>query len=578
MKVSDYIIKFFEEKEIDTIFGYLGGMITHLADSIGTNKNVRFIQTYHEQTAAIAIEGWARETGKPGVAMATSGPGATNMVTGIADAYLDSIPGIYITGQVNTYEYKYDKPIRQLGFQEMDVVSMVKDITKYSVMIVDEKKIRYELEKAYYMATEGRKGPVLLDIPMNIQRAEIAPNLLESFIPENKIEEKISLEKIYDLINKSEKPLLLVGGGCLSLESKKEIKKFVEKNKIPVVSSLMGRGTLDETKEEYIGMIGSYGNRCANMITASSDLLIAVGTRLDTRQTGAMVGEFLKNGKIIHIDIDDNELNFHRIERKINIKMKSEDFFRNLNKDNIINKKRENWIKFYEELKEKYNQNNEIKYNIKNKSPYRLIEILNNLSKENEVFIGDIGQNQMWTAQSLVLKNNQKFFTSGGLAPMGYSIPCAVGVAFAKNNDVNVYSICGDGGFHMSLQSLMLISQYNLPIKVIVMNNSALGMITQFQELYFNSRMTGTTEEGGYKVPNLDKIAAAYNLKYYELREKDLTDKKLIEEIINTRNCIVNYIIEGSTKVYPKLEYDSPIENPSPKLEIKELEKWIMQN
>ena len=574
MKVSDYIVKFFEEKKIDTVFGYLGGMITHLADSIAKNPNVDFIQVYHEQTASIAVEGYARENGNIGVAIATSGPGATNMITGIADAYFDSIPALYITGQVNTYEYKYDKPIRQLGFQETDVVSLVKGITKYATMITDESKIRYELEKAYFIAKEGRQGPVLLDIPMNIQRAEINPDILEGFIPNEKKEKIYDLEEINQLLKKAKRPMLLVGGGCINSNSQTEINSFVEKSGIPVVSSLMGKGSVDETKDEYMGMLGSYGNRCANIAVANADLLIALVTRLDTRQTGAMVNEFLRNGKIIHIDIDEAELQNHRIENKINISMDAKQFIGKLQKEtlNILE-----WKTYLKDLKKNYNQEKEIEKNIKNKAPYKLIETLNKYSKEGEVFTGDIGQNQMWTAQSLILKKNQKFFTSGGLAPMGYSLPCSIGVAFAKKNDEAIYSINGDGGFHMAIQSLLLISQYNLPIKVIIMNNSALGMITQFQELYFENRLTGTVKDGGYIIPNLKEIASAYGVKYYKITEAELSDESLMENIFSQRNCLIDYQIEGESRVYPKLEFNSPLENTSPKLPEDELKKLMIK-
>ena len=256
MKVSDYIINFFEQKGVDTIFGYMGGMITHLADSIATNDKVKFVQVYHEQTASIAVEGYARVTGNIGVAMATSGPGATNMMTGIADAYFDSIPTIYITGQVNTYEYKYDKPIRQLGFQEMDVVATVKEITKYAVMITDEKRIRYELEKAFYLAKNGRPGPVLLDIPMNIQRAEVNPAELESYIPEPVEKAICDFNSINNLLKAAKRPMLLVGGGCFNSGAQQEVINFVDKTGIPVVSSLMGKGVVNELSENFVGMLG----------------------------------------------------------------------------------------------------------------------------------------------------------------------------------------------------------------------------------------------------------------------------------------------------------------------------------
>lgn len=576
MKLSDLIVKFFEEKEVKHIFGYIGGAITHLVDSIDKNKNVDFIQTYHEQTASISAEGYSRETGNVGVAIATSGPGATNLITGIADAYFDSIPAIYITGQVNTYEYKYDKSIRQQGFQEMDVVNVVKSITKYAKLIDNPEEILYELEKAYSMAKSGRPGPVLLDIPMNIQRAEVDEEKLRKYIEKEQgfLEFKIN-DNIKEIIQSSKSPLILVGGGMRNLtsETKQEFEEFLYTTQIPVICSLMGKGIFSEEKINFVGMVGSYGNRCANMSIANSDLLIAVGSRLDTRQTGAKYEDFLKKGKIIQVDIDKNELELHRIKNKFNLNMDSETFIKSFItfKINDIEK----WSSYINELVNEYSQEKEVERFISNKSPYRLIQKLNEASQSNDSFVADIGQNQMWTAQTLKIKEGQNFFTSGGLAPMGFSMPFAIGLAFANKNK-RIFSINGDGGFHMSTQGLMLISQYNLPIKTIVINNSALGMITQFQGLYFNNNMVGTTEQGGYVVPKIEDLSKAYSLDYYKISEQDLSNKELMKRIFdNTTPCIIEYMTEGLTTVSPKLEYDSPIWNPSPKLEKEELEEVL---
>jgi len=565
MKLSDYIVEYFEKQDVHVVFGYIGGMITHIVDSITLNDNVHFVQTYHEQSAAIAAEGYAKESGKFGVAIATSGPGATNMMTGIADAYFDSVPVLYITGQVNTFEYKYDKPIRQQGFQETDVVSMVKSITKYAAFVDKAEDIRYELEKATHYAMSGRRGPVLLDIPMNIQRTEIEPESLVGFTAENEENKSIDYDLIAKMIAKAERPMLLVGAGCLSEEAKSEINAFIEATKIPVLSSLLGRGVIDESYTNYLGMIGSYGNRNANMSIANADLLIALGTRMDTRQTGAMVDTFIKHGQIIHVDIDINELENHRLTNRVKVHSDVYSFLKTINSKKLHTNSSAQWIEYLIALKNNYNQDKEIERFVENKAPYRLMQTLNCYSKDNDVFCADIGQNQMWAAQTLQLKKGQKFITSGGLAPMGFSIPAAVGTSFA-NPDKTIFSINGDGGFHISTQSLMLISQYNLPVKVIVINNNALGMITQFQHLYFDSRMSGTTIKGGYVVPNIKDISAAYGLTYYGIKENDLSNEALMTEIFTSRNCIVEYLTEGITTVSPKLEYNKPIEMPIPLL------------
>lgn len=576
MKVSDYITDYLDKQGIRVVFGYIGGMITHLVDSIAQNENVSFIQTYHEQTAAIAAEGYAKESGRLGVAISTSGPGATNMMTGIADAYFDSIPVLYITGQVNTYEYKYDKPVRQQGFQETDIVDIVKPITKYAKLLDKEEDIRYELEKSIYIAQDGRKGPVLLDIPMNIQRLEIDPDKLRAFCPISPKKSSVDLDESLKLLEKAERPMFLLGGGCHSEKTFNLLSTILIQSKIPVVTSLMGRGAIDETYGYYLGMIGSYGNRCANMGIANADLLIVLGSRLDTRQTGAQINTFFKQGKIIHVDIDGNELNCHRIPDRIKIHCKIDDFLGSLLAGSVAYKDYTVWNKYLKQLKHNYNQNKEIERFVGNKAPYRLFQTLNKYIREGDVVCVDIGQNQMWAAQTLQLKSKQKFVTSGGLAPMGIALPMAIGMSFA-NRQKDIYAICGDGGFHMSLQSLMLISQYDLPIKVLVINNSALGMITQFQQLYFEGRMSATTFDGGYRVPILKKIAEAYNLDYYQISENDLDNHELLHALFLKRHCIIEYLIKGNTEVSPKLEYNKPIEMPLPLLPEDELKANMLR-
>ena len=566
MKASDYIVSFLAERGIDTVFGYIGGMITHLVDSLGKSEQVRYIQTYHEQTAAIAAEGYAIESGKFGVAICTSGPGVTNMMTGIADAYFGSIPVIYITGQVNSYEYKYDKPIRQQGFQEMEVVNVVKPITKYAVMVDDATKLRYELEKAVYIATHGRKGPVVIDLPMNISRAEIEPEQLEGFILDEALKEPIDINKVRVLIESSKRPMILVGAGSEGKETQRLLNNYLQRTQIPVITSLMGRGMIDETYPHYIGMVGSYGNRCANMTVAKADLLIVLGSRLDTRQTGAMYQLFLQDGTIIHVDIDENELENHRLENRLNVHVSVYDFLSEINKAEVKYGDYSLWNHWIDGIKAEYGQDKEIERFVENKAPYKLMQRLNDMTKDDDIITADIGQNQMWAAQTLKLKSGQRFVTSGGLAPMGFSLPVAIGMAFA-NPKKTIWCLNGDGGFHMAVQSLLVISQYKLNIKVIVINNAALGMITQFQHLYFDNRMFGTTEAGGFVNPDIESIAKAYGLNYIEMTENDLACLDLISQ----SPVLINYKISGLTTVSPKLEYNKPINMPSPQLSVEEL-------
>lgn len=573
MKISDYIVEFFASKNINIIFGYMGGMVTHIADSIEKHDSVQFVPVYHEQTAALAAVGYARYSNNVGVAIATSGPGATNLMTGIADAFFDSVPTIFITGQVNTYEYKYDKPLRQIGFQELDVISAVKPYTKYAKMVDKVEDIPYELELAYRIATSGRKGPVVLDLPMNIQRGSMPDHYL---LPDQIVEinEVTDLSSVYSLLKLSKRPLVLIGGGVVSGNAVAELTTFLSDTKIPFVASLHGKNICDEYATNYLGCIGSYGNRCANIAMANTDLLLVFGARLDVRQIGGVLESIAIGGNVVHFDIDINELKFGRMQKKINIHTDVKTVLSQLISWKV-NLDLTAWMNYLSGLKEKYKQPNEVAKHIEKDAPYKLIDLLNQKTEDDAIYSADVGQNQMWAMQMLKLKSGQSFYTSGGLGTMGSSMPFAIGASFADKMQRSVYCICGDGGFHMSVQSLLLISQYDLPIKVIVVNNKALGMITQFQELYFNNVTVGTNEQGGYLVPNLEAMAKSYGLKYIKCDTLNSSDDEIIQSVsalVESRNCLFEYIIPEDCRVYPKLEYNQPIYNPSPVLSQSELE------
>ena len=574
MKVSDYIADFLFCKGIKVVFGYQGGMITHVVDSIGNHNGIDYIQCYHEQTAAIAAEGYAKETGVLGCAVSSSGPGVTNMMTGIADAYFDNVPVLYITGQVNTYEYKYDKPIRQQGFQEMEVASLVSPITKYAKLLDVAEDVPYELEKAVYMAEEGRKGPVLLDIPLNIQRGNINPNECRHFCHEGQNLGLPDMTETIKLLRTAQRPMLLLGAGCNGNKEKSLVKELLSLWQVPVVTSLMGRSSLTEDYVYHMGMVGSYGNRSANMAVSQADLLIVLGSRLDTRQTGARLDAFIPDATIVHVNEDINELESHRLPNRVKVHGKVDSFLEGLIAEvrKLSISQLSQWHLFLHEIRDNYNQFNEITRFVDNKTPYLFVKTLNDYTKPSDIVISDIGQNQMWVAQTIRLKEDMKYFTSGGLAPMGYALPTAIGCSFASP-DKNVIAVCGDGAFHMSTQSLGVISQHNLHIKVVIMNNNCLGMINQFQRLYFDSRFYGTHPTYGFQNPSYEYMAKAYGLCYYRIGLNDLSNKELMNEIFSKEKCIIEYIIDGFTSVCPKLEYDKPLSKPMPMLDEDEFNK-----
>lgn len=564
MKGSDFIVKFLESLNVKHVFGYQGGMITHLVDSLSKNNNIDFIQCYHEQSAAFAAEGYAKETKNIGVAISTSGPGATNMITGIADAYFDSVPVLYITGQVNSYEYKYNKPIRQQGFQETDIVTIVKPITKYSSFVKSTDELAAKLLKAVSIAFEGRKGPVLLDIPMDVQRLEIFDRLPLYKDPEETNDSIDNLEEVINTLQNAKKPLVLCGNGIIQSNTQAQVENFLTNSKLPYVVTMLGKSSVSENSENFIGMIGSYGNRCANIVLSQADVVLVLGSRLDLRQTGNVKSDNLSKIKFIHVDIDIHELNESKIRNKININSSISLFLNKISEIKLDTNTQ--WQNFCEQIKIKYSQTNEINRFLQNKEPYFAIKKISSLLSQNITFTADIGQNQVWAAQYLSLKDEDSFITSGGLAPMGFSIPIGIGVAFANPNK-KIICITGDGGFQFAEQSLLLISQYKLNVTIYVLNNSSLGMITQFQSLYFNSNMAGTTKEGGYLVPSIKHLALANKLKY-----KKITNVQR-QKMKHNSQTIYEICLPEITQVVPKLEYDKKLFNMIPYLTENELKE-----
>ena len=574
IKVSDYIIEFLIQKDINKVFGYIGGAVAHLYHSIDKYEDIEMVNCIHEQGAGFASEGYSRVTGKSGVAMATSGPGATNLITPIGSCFFDSVPTLFITGQVNTYEYKYEKPVRQIGFQETDIVSIVKPITKYAVMINDISEIRYELEKAYYISQQGRKGPVLVDIPMDIQRSEVDINSLASFINSKeyneleKVNNNHKIEKIIDLLNNSKRAVVLVGGGVRLSHAQKELVSWLEIYKIPVVYSLMGKDAISEEYDFNMGLIGSYGNRYGNLTLANSDLILVLGSRLDTRQTGTNLETFAREAKIIQVDIDQNELG-SKIDIDIEVNSNILDFITELKLEKL---KIDNsdWLETLIKYKSEFSSIVGIDKQIKVPNL-----IISKISKylTNEVVTVDVGQHQMWTAQSLDTKKNQQVLFSGGMGAMGFALPSAIGASLASNK--RVVAIAGDGGIQMNIQELEVIIRRQLPIKIFVLNNQNLGMVRQFQELYFDQKYSGTIND--YSVPNLVEIAKAYGLHARNIDDLNNIDTELKDIFSSNEPELINIILDKKmTSVEPKLIVNKPIEDMHPFIERNHLESLMI--
>ena len=562
MKASDFIALFLEEKGIKSVFELSGGMITHLLDSLNQKTKINIVTMHHEQAAAFAADCYGRVTGKPGVALATSGPGATNLLTGIGNAYFDSSPCIFITGQVNRHEQKKDRDIRQLGFQETDIVAMAKPITKACFLVNEPSDIPEIFQKAFQIATEGRPGPVLIDIPMDVQRQDIEYSISNINNIYNSSVSETDLKKMEEAIKLAKKPLILAGRGIRASGSYESFNTFLKQTKIPVITTLLAIDVIAFDDPLRVGFIGSYGNRWANIAFGESDLVVVLGSRLDIRQTGADT-KFIERRKIFHIDCEKGEIN-NRVKGCFPIHSDLKDFFNSFSnhvKNNKISfKQPKSWIKNINDLKIKWPDIKELKPVGINPNIF-----MNQLSKGSAkafCFTADVGSHQMWAAQSLHLKSDQIFLTSGGMGAMGFSLPGGIGASIANNNKP-VVVIVGDGCMQLNIQELQTIVRNKLPIKIVVMNNQTLGMIRQFQDSYFESRYQSTY--WGYDVPDFKKIAKAYGINAMTINNQSQV-KNAIDWLWTNDNepQLLQVMIDAHTNTYPKIAFGRPITDMEP--------------
>lgn len=576
MKVSDYVIEYISRQGVSHIFEMIGGAIAHLVDSVHKRTDMECVSMHHEQAAAFAAEGYARVNGRLGVAMATSGPGALNLLTGIGSCYFDSVPCLFITGQVNTYEFKFDKPVRQLGFQETDIVSIARPIVKYAQLITDPAEIRYCLEKAVFLAMHGRPGPVLLDLPMNIQRAEINPEELPGFFQSKEYKACLdavpacsskAIGKAVGMIEKARRPLILAGGG-LRGGAAGDFRQFAERTGIPVVHTLMGLDALPGEHPLSAGLIGAYGNRYGNLALANCDLLLIAGARLDTRQTGTNPQAFARQAVKIHVDIDASELN-HKVPVELAIHCDLSSFFHRMRsalpKEPLHSYA--SWLDTIRQYRAMYPSGSS-RPAPAGIDPNRFMELLSSRSRPGDIIVLDVGQHQMWASQSFRLQENQRLLNAGGMGAMGFALPAAIGAAKAAPGR-RVIVICGDGGFQVNLQELQTIVALRLPVVIFVMNNSCLGMVRQFQDMYFEGRRQSTVL--GYSCPDPVKVAAAFGLAARVIASGD-DAVPLVDEAMGTvGGMLVEVKVGREADVIPKLPVGKPLEDMAPALSREEL-------
>lgn len=512
MKASDYIAELLVRKRVRAVFELVGGMTTHMIDSLYARPEVKIISMHHEQGAAFAADAAGRITGTPAVALATSGPGAINLLTGIGSCYFDSTPAVFLTGQVNRDEQKRGRRVRQLGFQEADVVSMAQPVTKKASKVENVEELPGILEEAFVLAADGRPGPVLVDIPMDIQRASLDPAQLPAFVPTKTPAMEYDFAVLADALLQARKPLILAGGGIRSGLAVPVFRELLETLRIPVVHSLMGVDVLSYEHPANAGMIGSYGNRWANLALAQCDCLLVLGSRLDVRQTGSDTEGFKTGRQIFHIDCDAAEVN-NRITGCHTIVSHLHPALQALTEElrpaaARIEARTRQWCEQICALRQQWPDTAELA-GIEGINPNIFMHELSRSFRDVAVYVVDVGQHQMWAAQSLEVDHGQRFLTSGGMGSMGFALPAAVGASVALGGE-RVMLIAGDGAFQCNIQELETIVHLGLPVKMVVINNQCLGMVRQFQESYFGKRYQSTV--WGYSAPNFEAVAAAYGI------------------------------------------------------------------
>lgn len=551
MKITgaEILIESLKKEGVDTVFGLPGGVVLQIFDVLYNEKDLRFILTRHEQGAAHAADGYARASGKPGVALVTSGPGATNTVTGIANAHMDSIPLVVITGQVVT------RMIGNDAFQEADIVGITRPCTKYNFLVKDVDELARTIKEAFYIARTGRPGPVLIDLPKDVSGARadfIYPDKvsIRSYNP-TYYGNKWQIKQAAQAIVKARRPVIYAGGGVILSGASENLKVLAEFNKIPVTLTLMGLGGFPGTHPLFLGMLGMHGTYAANKAVHEADLIIAIGARFDDRVTGKVV-EFAPKAKFIHIDIDPTNIR-KNIHVDIPIVGDVKNVLVELNKEiKVMEENRDQWVKEKEpwsaQIKE-WGSEHPLTYKKSNKhiKPQHVIEKIYELTGGDAIIVTDVGQHQMWVAQYFRFDRPRTCLSSGGLGTMGFGLPAAIGAQIACPDKL-VFNVAGDGSFQMNVQEMATAVLNKLPVKIAVINNGSLGMVRQWQELFFNRHYSGSILGNA---PDYVKLADAYGA--VGLRAQSPSDVEgVIKEALSTKKpVLMDFVVEPEENVFP---------------------------
>ena len=544
---SEIVIECLKEQGVDTVFGYPGGTILNIYDELYKHSDeIHHILTSHEQGAAHAADGYARSTGKVGVCFATSGPGATNLVTGIATAFMDSVPIVAVTCNVGVPLLGKD------SFQEVDIAGVVMPITKHSFIVKDVTKLAKTLRRAFAIAKSGRPGPVLVDITKDVTAAKteytkVEPKEIKPFVSEIKEED---LEKAVEMIQEAKRPFIFVGGGAIAADAWKEVRELAHKIQAPVTDSLMGKGVFDGEDELYTGMLGMHGTKASNLGVTKCDLLITIGARFSDRVTGN-TRNFARNAKVLQIDVDATEIN-KNILVDCSVLGDAKVILQKLN-EKISEKEHKEWIETIEELKEKY----PLRYNQEGLTGPAVIEELYRQTKGDAIIVTEVGQHQMWAAQYYKYKMPRRFLSSGGLGTMGYGLGAAIGAKTA-NPDKVVINVAGDGCFRMNMNEIATATRNNMPLIQVVINNHVLGMVRQWQTLFYDHRYSNTVLNDKVDFVKLAEAMGAVGIRVTKKEELADAIKKAIE--LNT-TVVLDCIIDYDDKVFPMVPAGANIED-----------------
>jgi acetolactate synthase-1/2/3 large subunit len=525
---------------VKIIFGYPGGAVIPLYDVLYDTPEIKHILTRHEQAAAHAADGYARATGGVGVCIATSGPGATNLVTGVATACMDSIPLVVLTGQVPTSMIGND------AFQEANITGITYSITKHNYLVKEVDELPQVLKEAFYIARSGRPGPVLIDLPKNVLTGETSVPYPEevrvrSYNPNYKGNPK-QIRRAAEAIDKSERPVIYAGGGVISSGASHELVEFARHTNIPVTTTLMGLGSFPEDDSLSLKMLGMHGTRCANYAVSDTDLLIAVGARFDDRITGK-ISEFATHAKIIHIDIDPTAIS-KNVRVDIPIVGDAKDILSQLLTAARKGKKRESWHRKIREWKKRYPLKYELGEDLK---PQYVVEMIYKVTKGEAIIATEVGQNQMWAAQFYQYTEPRTFISSGGLGTMGYGFPASVGAQIGRPEKI-VFDIAGDGSFQMNIQELATVVNYKVPVKIAILNNGYLGMVRQWQQLFYKSRYS-QVNLGGH--PDFVKVAEAYGVEGIRVTKPEEVQPALKKALDIAGPVVLDFRISREENVYP---------------------------